>query len=116
MLCQVVPAQEGQQWISGRQTAACGLVGDDMLLTMGGFGPSDQDGHNLLTTFAFTPGPALALHTSLSKQGAHFLFLPASESSSPEITRADVARRDAKKADSKIDPKQDPINSGRGAQ
>ena len=68
---QVVPADKKQAWISGRQTPACGLVENDTLLSVGGYGPVDLTERNMLAHFTYTPGPALALHASLKNQGAH---------------------------------------------
>ncbi|EIE21270.1 hypothetical protein COCSUDRAFT_57173 [Coccomyxa subellipsoidea C-169] len=66
---QVVPADKKQAWISGRQTSACGFVDNDTLLCVGGHGPADPTERNMLAHFTYTPGPALALHASLNKQG-----------------------------------------------
>ena len=57
--------------MSGRQQAACGLVGNDTLVTFGGYGPHGPVRASQLVKFTYTPGPALALHASLGKQGVH---------------------------------------------
>ena len=57
--------------MSGRQEAACGLVGSDTLVTFGGYNPYVPVQASQLVKFTYTPGPALAFHASLGKQGAH---------------------------------------------
>ena len=69
--CQVVPEDRNQPWIAGQQSAACGLVGNDTLLAVGGYGPHRKPENDVLAKFTFTSGPALALHASVAKQGVH---------------------------------------------
>ncbi|EIE21271.1 hypothetical protein COCSUDRAFT_43570 [Coccomyxa subellipsoidea C-169] len=66
---QVVPENRNQPWIAGQQSAACGLVGNDTLLAVGGYGPHRKPENDVLARFTFTSGPALALHASVAKQG-----------------------------------------------
>ena len=57
--------------MSGRQQGACGLVGNNTLVTVGGHGPHGAVRASQLVKFTYNPGPALALHANLGKQGAH---------------------------------------------
>ena len=69
--CQVVPRERLQPWIAGRQSAACGLLGDGTLVTLGGFGPGGTAPNKTLASFTWTPGAALEFHAGIVKQGRH---------------------------------------------
>lgn len=73
-----------QPWIAGRQSAACGLLGDGTLVTLGGYGPGRVAPNNTLASFTWTQGNAVSLHASIAKQSApQFTFQWSTISSVP---------------------------------
>ena len=66
-LCQVVPEDKREAWMSGRCSAASGLVGDDTLLVLGGQGHGSRGVPNMLANFTIKRRLALAIHASLGR-------------------------------------------------
>ena len=71
MFCQVVPEDKWQPWIAGRNGAACGLLSDGTLVTLGGHGSRDIVPNSTLACFAWTPRAAVDLQAGITRQSTH---------------------------------------------